>query len=199
MEKLFEVLAQIWEELVPVQVLEPDERGVRIRTIPLIGEIGEWLRNLPFVGWIFSKLLRWLPYNGQWVTEMYPGAVLSVPFIDSISAQVVVSRCIDLDNIRVETRDGVVYLVSITLAFKIGNIKRALLETEEYETSLCMDVQSIVAQWINSRCAPINISALCEHVEEDVAKAAIKWGCRMESLGVNSLAKHRVYSLMMND
>lgn len=197
-EKLFEVLAQMWEELVPLQVLEPDERGIRIRTIPFIGPVGAWLKRLWWpLGPFFQWALRWLPDNGQWVTEVYPGAVMSIPFIDDIQALVVVARVIDLDNVRVETRDHKVYIVSITVAYKIGNVKRAILETEEFESSFGMDVQAIAARWVNSHYAEqVSIPALCEEVEEDVAKAAIKWGCRLDDVGVNSLAQHKVLSLL---
>lgn len=172
MEVLFNFLISIWEHIIPFVYVDPDERCVR------------W-RGVPFV-------------NHLWVKELGPGIHLKISFFDRVSSVVVKPRYLDIADITCETKDRQVLLVSLGLKFWIHNLTKALLEVENFEESLVTDAQAIVAQWVEEHnYEDIRIAKLVEECYPKIQSAALEWGCKMRGIGVNSIAKHRVYRLLM--
>lgn len=171
MDVLFTYLFQIWEHLIPFMYVDPNERAVRWRGLPLT--------------------------NRLWVKELGPGIHLKIPFIDRWDAVVIKPRYLDIADVTCETKDRQILLVSLGLKFWIHNTTKAILEVEDFEESLVTDVQAIVTAWVEehnyNEIRAENLTRECFPLTQ---QAALEWGCKMRGLGVNSIAKHRVYRLL---
>lgn len=186
MQAILDLLLQLWRELVPIALIAPDEGGIRITTLPLA-----WLLRLS------PTLRRYLPANTQWVQDLRPGAAWKLPFLSDIRKCKVTPTYVDIPNIRVQTPDGKVKLISLTAKFHVHNVRRALLEVDDYAASVVVDVQGIVTAWGNRRtAAEITVERLLADCSPPCRQAALEWGCRLRELGTNSLADHKVYSIL---
>ena len=182
MQAIFDFLLSVWEKLLPWAVVEPNEAGVRIRSVP-------------FISWLAPRFR--IPPGGQWVAEVAPGAVFKLPLFDTIKKCVVKRRNIDLSNITVELRGGATYIISLTLRYAVKNVRRALLETEDFDASLVTDVTSIVARWATHQ-EGMEPDRMLSECYEPVRVAGFRWGCEVEQLALNTVAKHRIYRIVQD-
>jgi SPFH domain/Band 7 family protein len=186
MEAIINFLLTIWQELVPFVKVAPDEGAVRVTTIPMA-----WLLR------VFPSLRRWLPANTQWVHDLRPGAAWKLPLLSDIRKVKVTPTYADIPNIRVQTTDGKVKLISLTAKFHVHNVRRALLEVDDFAASVVVDVQSLVTAWGNKlRAEEITVERLVAECTAPCRTATLEWGCRLRELGTNSIADHKVYSLI---
>ena len=170
LDTLFQWLISQIEEIVPFRWVMPDEAGIRIRTVP---------------------------FFGQRTVDVGPGPCLKLPWLDVLRKCVVKARTVDLDNITVRTRDGVTFLISLSLKYDISHPRRFLLEVENADTSLVVDAMSTVCAWTNEQQAEtVTVASLVAACYEPVRKRALKWGVTLHEIGVNSIAHHRVYRLL---
>lgn len=182
MEVLFQWLLNFWSQLVPFFYLDPDERGVQWRSLPEAAQL-PWIKQAA--------------PDGVWVWDIGPGIHFKIPFIDDYGKLVVKPRNLDIDNISAETSDRVGMMISLNLKFWVSNPRRAILETEDFERSLVCDAQNIVVEWLESQTYEgLKSQTLVRECFPLIQKAAPEWGCRMRSIGVNSMIKHRTYRLL---
>lgn len=186
MDAIINLLLSIWREVLPFEMVQPDEAGVRVTTLPLA-----WVLQVAPI------LRRWLPHNTQWVHDLRPGAAWKIPLLSDIRKCKVTPTYADIPNIRVQTLDGKVKLISLTAKFHVHNVRRALLEVDDFAASVVVDVQSLVTAWGNKRPSwDITVEKLVAECTALCQTAALRWGCRLRELGTNSIADHRVYSLI---
>jgi len=169
MQALFDTLLALAEKLWPFAVVSPWERAVCVRF-------------------------------GKWYFARNPGTYWKWPLgIDEYVHETVVPQVVDLPEITVETKDRVPVLVSMGVQFAISDICKALVECQEFEDSLLTEVTFIATEWINDHCyTDITVESLVGGCQRKVKEAAKRWGCKVERLGVNTIAKHRVYRLVTN-
>lgn len=190
MEALVNLLLSIWDRLLLWENLQPNEGGVRVRTVP------RWF--MPRGGLLARWWPRWAAAPGQWITELGPGSTWKLPGVDRITKIVVKRRTIDIPNITAETAGDETYIVSLTLTYAVTNVRRALLECEDFDVSLIVDSQALVTGWVNQQLpGAVTAQALQEANFPAIRRAGFRWGCEIESVGVNSIAKHTVYRLLM--
>jgi len=104
LEKLVELLTQVWQFFIPFRILDDYEKGVVLRLGRFNREIGP--------GW------NWIWFFG----------------VEKVLKDNVVARTIDLPAQSVTTQDGVEVLISTVVTAKIRNIKKALLEVEAVDS-----------------------------------------------------------------
>lgn len=190
MQALFNFLAGVWRDLWPWVLIAPDQGGVRVHTLPR------------FIVWILQRCPTFWPWsipgNGQWVREARPGACWKLPLFGEVRVCKTTPSYVDLSpNIRVKTIDNRTALISLTVKFHVHNVRRALLEVEDYGDSISIDVQTIVTAWANKQAmSDMTVERLVNECTPACRAAVLNWGCRLRELGVNSLADHRVYSLL---
>lgn len=173
MDTLFSFLAQFFDRLGLWVSIQPNELALRIRSIPL---------------------------RQQQVSDHTPGVVWKLPFFDRIIKEVVKRRTVDLTNITVETVDRKPYIISLTLTYYVHNLRKALLDCEHFDTSLCVDAQRIVAHWANGTISDyVNVDKLEAACYDKIRASGFRWGCTIEEVGVNSISQHRVYRLMVDN
>lgn len=100
LEKLVELLTQVWQFFIPFRILDDYERGVVLRLGRFSREIGP--------GW------NWIWFLG----------------IEKALSENVVPKTFDLPAQSITTKDGIEVLVSTVVTAKIRNIKKALLEVD---------------------------------------------------------------------
>lgn len=182
-EVLFQWLIDKVEELVPFRWCYPNQAGVRIRTLPGVGWLGRWWGRVP--------------RTGQWVRDVGPGPVFKLPFFDLVHLIVVKRRNVDIDNIRVVTVDQRVMMISVTLLYRVVSARKAILDTEDFDTSLVVDTMAEITKWANGqRSSDITVGALVESCYPTVRRRGFNWGCEVLEVGVNSLAPHKLYSVL---
>lgn len=185
MQALFDFLASIWRELWPWEIIAPDEEGIRITTLPK-----------PLV-WLVALFGIRVPPNGQWITDLKPGAAWKLPLLSEIRVCKVTPSYVDLNNITVETADKKCKLISVTAKFRVGNARQALLLVDDYESSVAVDIQAAVTAWANKlTAAEITVERLINDCTPVCREATRRWGCYLRELGVNSIADHRIYRIL---
>jgi hypothetical protein len=180
LDVLFSWLIDKIEECYPFQIIPYDEAGVHTVTIPLV----KWLR------W----LIKSIPPNGQWVENIGPGAVARMPFMSEIRTVSVKKSYRDTEDIPIRAKDGKTMLVSLALKLRVHNPRRALLEVEDWQTSLVTDAHNVIALWVEQHDAhDIRIQRLIDECFEPIRVAALEWGVTVTAVGVNSLAEQDVH------
>ena len=144
--------------------------------------------------WELAVRVRW----GKHYVERGPGVYWRWPFgIDRFFCVVVPVQTIDLPEITVETSDRVAMLLSLATRYKVTDVTQARVLTQDYETSLLTDVTMVVTEWINETpYADVTVDNLIKACQPNIKRLAKRWGCEVEALGVNTIAKHRVYRLV---
>lgn len=189
MQALFDFLSSIWRELWPWEIIAPDEEGIRVTTLPK-----------PFL-WLVALLSRpfgiCIPRNGQWISDLKPGAAWKLPLLSEIRKCRVTPSYVDINNVTVETADKRCKLISVTAKFRVGNARQALLLVDDYESSVAIDIQAIVTAWANKLpAAEITVERLISECTPVCREATKRWGCYLRELGVNSIADHRIYRIL---
>ena len=135
---------------------------------------------------------------GRYVKPYKPGTYFRIPFgIDEIDIEPVKVRTVDLEEISIETSDRIGMACSIALRFSVVDVVQALIETEDYETSMMTDVTGIVSAWINEHdYESLSISTLIKGCQPKIKLMAPRWGCKVEELLVNTLVKHEAHRVM---
>jgi regulator of protease activity HflC (stomatin/prohibitin superfamily) len=167
MEALLSVLMSLWERIWPFAVVDPWELGVRVTL-------------------------------GRWYKAVKPGAYWRWPFgIQTFRTLNVQVQTVDLPEITVETKDRQTLIISLGTRFRVTDIVKAVVETQDFENSLLTDVTLIATEWVNTAVYnEVTVDTLIKNCQPKVKWAARRWGCEVEVLGVNCLAKHRVYRLV---
>lgn len=188
-EVLFQWLIDKIEELVPFRWVHPDKAGVLVKHDPIAAFLPRLLRRLPW--------LRAMPINGQWVYDVRAGVVFKLPFFDQLRVIKVKRRNVDIDNVTVLTADGKTLFISLTVMYRVGNPRRAILDTEDFDASLVTDTMSLITAWANATDAMvIDVASLVDACYEPIRKAGLQWGCDVQAIGVNSIAPHRFYRVL---
>lgn len=172
---ILEWLAYILREVFPPwDIVGPDEEGVRIRSVPLP-----------------QFLKKFIEINGgktQVVRHLTPGFVFSVPFLDEVRKANVRYGKADLENIEVETADGVVYDISLVLEERVFNTVRALVEVELHYNGLIAAVQALVVRWANNKTGRLRVDDLLMECGPAIRDLGPDWGHKVRGIEVNSIA-----------
>jgi regulator of protease activity HflC (stomatin/prohibitin superfamily) len=167
MATLLEALLGLWDRLWPWAVVDPWERAVRVTL-------------------------------GRWYSERGPGTYWRWPFgIQRFVCRNVMVQTVDLQDTSIETADRQTVIVSLGTRYRVTDIVRALVETQDFEDSLLTDIIMIVTRWVNETTYDaITVESLVKACQPKIKYAARRWGCEVEEVGVNTLAKHRVLRLI---
>jgi regulator of protease activity HflC (stomatin/prohibitin superfamily) len=167
MATLLEGVLALWDRLWPFAVVDPWERAVRVTL-------------------------------GRWYSAFGPGTYWRWPLgIQRFVAQNVMVQTVDLADTSVETADRIPLIVSLGTRYRVTDIVRALVETQDFEDSLLTDIIMIVTRWVNETAyEAITVESLVKACQPRIKYAARRWGCEVEEVGVNTLAKHRVLRLI---
>jgi hypothetical protein len=113
-----------------------------------------------------------------------PGLRWRIPFgIEEILKDTVVRRTSYLDVQSLTSKDDVCVNISPIIIYKIGNIRRWLLEVDDAEDALNDVTYGIVDEEVaNTTAEDINLDAFAEAVTAKVKEAGTGWGARVETV-----------------
>jgi len=140
-------------------------------------------RNVPLPAILKS---RW---TGVLIRDCGPGWALRIPFIDELWQLPVTYESDDLENVEVETADGIVYDVSPVLTWRVSNVIKATFDVSNYENSLKNDVRAAVVAWANRQDGRLNVGKMSEECTKLAKPLGSEWGCRVQKVTINSCAR----------
>lgn len=89
----------------------------------------------------FGKVVRDSSGNPKVIN---PGFVILVPWVESLAMRHVRQQTIRLENQRIILKDGLVYIISATILYKVTDVYKALFEIDSLDTSLVDFCQGIL-------------------------------------------------------
>jgi membrane protease subunit HflK len=164
--------------------------------------IMDWLENL--IGY-FQFLTVVDQYDmgvvlrfGKYHRTLGPGLHLVIPFgIEEVTFDTVVRTTSYLDVQSVTSSDGKPVNINAVLVYKIGNIKRWLLEVDDAEDALHDMTYGIISELAETRTwAQIMKPAFMDEVTEQVQEEAISWGARVEAVKLSDRVTSRSIRLL---
>ncbi len=169
MQAVIDFIINIADRLRPWAIVDPWEEGIRVRT---------------------------LPYFGQWVKDIKPGATFTLPFFDGIETINVKRQIQDLPDQDVETSDRVAMKISASVVYSIRHARRTWMDTQEHDEAITLIAMEAIASFVNkTEYSEVTVEAIRNAVLPPVRQAAWKWGVEIEAVGVTHLSKQRVYSI----
>jgi regulator of protease activity HflC (stomatin/prohibitin superfamily) len=166
MQALIDLIVSLWDSLLPWTIVDPWERGIRVR-------LGKWVKKVG-PGPHFT-----LPFIDQVHTINVKRQVVDLPD-QSVETS---------DRIPMLVSGSVTY--SIRQAHRIfldvqdhddSLIAEVMIELSEWVNKHVYD--------------EITIERMVEACFPAARQIGFRWGCEVERLGINSLSKHRVYRLL---
>jgi regulator of protease activity HflC (stomatin/prohibitin superfamily) len=159
LDRLFELLAQVWEALLPFVVLAPYEKGILIR-------LGNPIRDLgPGFHWV-------APFH-----------------IDVVLQENVVPRTSRLAGLSTTTSDGKSVGFDAVVTWSIASIRKALLEVDHLDDAIqdtcagCIGTELSNTEWRAIWHGEVteNLTAVCR-------KRGWKWGVEIHSVQLAGVA-----------
>jgi len=165
-DHLWQLLLDIWDWLIPFEVIAEYEQAV---------------------------VLRW----GKYQRTVGPGLRWKIPFgVEDILEDTVVRRTAYGDVQSCVSEDGKPVNLSPIVVFKVGNIKRWLLEVDDAEDALLEITYGICEDHARRNSwAEIIGDGFKESVYEDVRDEGNTWGARVEEVKFADRSKSRALRL----
>jgi len=141
-----------------------------------------------------AVVLRFGKYN----RTVGPGLHLIYPFgIEEEMYDTVVRTTSYLETQTVTTSDGKAVNITAILVYKIGNIKRWLLEVDDAEDALHDMTYGIISELAETKTwAEVMKPAFMDEVTELVQEEAITWGARVEAVKLSDRVASKSLRLM---
>lgn len=138
---------------------------------------------------------------GKYNRTVKPGLHWMIPFsIEEIAYDTVVRTTSYLDVQSVTSKDGKPVNINAVLVYKIGNIKRWLLEVDDAEDALHDMTYGIITELAETKTwEEIMKPEFMEEVTEMVQEEAITWGARVEAVKLSDRVTSRSLRLLGMD
>lgn len=159
-DRIFDFFADIYESLIPCAVIDEYEAAVVLR-------FGKYHRTI-------GPGLRWI-----------------IPFgVEEVMKDTVVRTTSYLSQQSLTTLDGHPVVSSPIIVYKIGNIKRWLLEVDDAEDALHDMTYGLNEELtMKSNLEDVFQPEFAERLTEAVKEAGVSWGARVEAVKFSDRAK----------
>ena len=165
-DHIWELFLDIWDWLIPFEVIMQYEQGV---------------------------VLRW----GKYTRTVGPGLRWHWPFgIENIMEDIVVRRTAFGDVQSCDSKDDIPVNISPIVVFKVGNIRRWLLEVDDAPAALLDVTYGILEEHVtNTNWEKIKNGKFKADVLEAVKEAGNTWGARVEDVKFADRSKTKALRL----
>lgn len=168
-DKLFDALAEIWKELIPVVTVDPYEGAVQLR-------MGAFLRVLE---------------GGHWYWK--------VPWADRIIPEHVVPRTERIAGLATTTIDGKAIGFDAVITYRISDIQKATLEVSDLKDAIADSCAGIIGTELsNSSWDDIVHGRAVEGLTAACRKRGWKWGVEIQNVQLTGVAAVRNIRLLMS-
>jgi hypothetical protein len=212
MERLFDFLFELIEDLIPWATIEPEDEGVLVRNLPFV----KWLYRAcgrgdddedegePPLFWTWGgapHLVTYLNYEGQLVRPLKPGFYWKLSYLfgmgDNIVNDNVKWQNTYLEEQVVRSKDGTRWIFRPVVRYAIRDIVKAVIEVQDRDDSFQSDAAALLAEWVCEQYDPdITIPNIIANCQTAVKRCGTRWGCEVASLGITTLADTRIYRLV---
>jgi regulator of protease activity HflC (stomatin/prohibitin superfamily) len=158
-DRLLELLATIWRELVPIEALHPYNGAVQLR-------MGRFLRVL---------------VGGNWYWK--------IPFVDYVVHESVVPRTERLTGLATTTVDGKAIGFDAVITYRISDIQKALLEVNDLKDAIADTCAGIIGTELsNSLWEDIVHGNTVELLTKACRARGWKWGVEIQLVQLTGVA-----------
>src|ERR1700727_2111427 len=159
LDKLLDLLASIWEHLIPIAIIHPYNGDVQLR-------MGAFLRVLE---------------GGQWYWK--------VPFADTVLIDHVVPRTERLTGLATTTLDGKAIGFDAVVTYRISDIQKALLEVSDLKDAIADSCAGIIGTELsNADWEKIIHGDMVETLTAACRKRGWKWGVEIQLVQLTGVA-----------
>lgn len=168
----------------------------------------EWLRE------IFERLLSIFPRIelitpnklgirttfGKFVKILTSGWYIYWPLIQTVEWAIVKPQVVDLRAQSVGTKDNKSVVVSGAIQYSIRDIRKSLLEVQDYDKSLETLALGIILEFVKTKTLDecVDINSLKQEILKGIREAAHGWGLKIEKVYITDLDKTRNIRLLTN-
>lgn len=170
--------------------------GAGDKIFELFIEIRDWFNPLAVVDQFESGVvLRW----GKYTRTVGPGLHFIWPCgVEEVLTDTVVRTTSYLDVQSLTTRDNETVNIGLILVYKIGNIKRWLLEVDDAEDALHDIAYGIAEELVSvTRKDDIHSPTFAEELTDRVREAGVTWGARIEAVKFSDKVRGKSLRLWM--
>ena len=158
-DKLFEMLAGMWNELAPIRIVPPYHGAIQLR-------MGVFLRVLPGGGWYWK-----------------------IPFADDILNEHVVPRTERLTGLATTTVDGKAIGFDAVITWRISDIQKALLDVHDLTDAIADSCAGIIGTELSNRTwMDIVHGNTVDELTAACRKRGWKWGVEIQLVQLTGVA-----------
>ena len=159
LDKLIDLLWEIWYDLIPVTVVQPFNGAVQTR-------MGRFLRVLP---------------GGSWYWK--------IPFADHIMTERVVPRTERLSGLATTTTDGKSVGFDAVVTYRVADIQKALMDVNDLKDAIADTCAGVIGTELSSRTwKDIVGGAAVEALTAACRKRGWKWGVEVQLVQLTGVA-----------
>ena len=169
---------------------------------------------MEFLNKILAMLLKWVPRIvliqpneaglrltlGTRVKVLAPGYYFFWPVVQEILSAVVATQVVDVRSQSVLSGDGQEMTVSGAIKYKISDIRKAMLEVQDYDLSLqalSLGVIRAVASSLSQERLQ-DTGVVGDLVLKKIREEASGWGLRLQKVYITDLGRARNIRLLTN-
>lgn len=137
---------------------------------------------------------------GKFVKILKPGWYIYWPWIHEVQWAIVKPQVVDLRAQSVGTIDGKSLVVSGAIQYKITDIKKALLEVQDYDKSLETLALGIILEFVKNKTSALchDTDLLKQEILKGIRDAASGWGLKIDKVYITDFDKSRNLRLLTN-
>lgn len=158
----------------------------------------------------FQSLQMWVIINpwerglrtrlGKHIKVLQPGIHIMLPIIDETLTLTITPQIINLPNQSVNTSDSVAVAISGAVEYGIIDVRRAMLNVQDFDESLQNLAMGITAHFVAEReyheCELIDLE---EQICAGIREACESWGLDVRRVYLTDFVEHKVYRVMSDD
>ncbi len=159
LDKLLDILREIWNHLIPVDIVHPYCGGVQLR-------MGKFLRTLE---------------GGRWYWK--------IPFADAMLTEHVVPRTERLTGLATTTSDGKAVGFDAVVTWRISDVQKAMLEVSDLKDAIADSCAGIIGTELsNSTWNAIIHGEAVDTLTAACRKRGWKWGVEIQLVQLTGVA-----------
>lgn len=127
---------------------------------------------------------------GSRVKELTPGWYIWCPLFQEVIKLEVVSQVVDLRAQSVETKDGHHVIVSGALQYKVTDVKKAILDVQDWDKSVQTLALGVIAEYIQQHS--LQECRDLENIKSEVRKKIVEasgWGLKIQQVYITDFTE----------
>lgn len=136
---------------------------------------------------------------GKYTKQCSPGIHFKIPVFDEYHSFNVVPRVVNLPHQSLKTADGKNLALSGALAYYVSDAEKALVEVDDFETSLVNLAMGLLADFVaNHPATECTHDAIQTAVADSLSDAAEAWGIDITHVYLVDLADVKTFRLLQD-